>query len=41
MVVREEGMPKYGMPSEYGDLIVTFKVESPDKLTAEQQEAFR
>lgn len=29
-----EGMPKYGMPSEYGDLLVTYKVRNPETLDA-------
>lgn len=30
--IREEGMPKYGTPSDFGDLIVTFNVKTPAKL---------
>lgn len=37
MRIKEEGMPKYGMASERGDLLVTFKVRNPDKLTADQR----
>jgi len=29
-----EGMPKYGMPSDAGDLLVTFFVETPKTLSA-------
>lgn len=29
MRIRDEGMPKYGMASEKGDLLVTFKVRNP------------
>jgi len=32
MRISEEGMPKYGSPSEYGDLIVTFNVKNPVSL---------
>lgn len=37
MRIKDEGMPKYGMASEKGDLLVTFKVRNPDTLTAEQR----
>lgn len=30
--MRDEGMPKYGMTSEAGDLYVTVNVNSPIKL---------
>ena len=30
-------MPKYGMPSDYGDLLVTYKVRNPEKLDAGQR----
>jgi len=30
--IKGEGMPKYGTPSEFGDLIVTYKVINPDSL---------
>ena len=30
--IKEEGMPKYGMPSDFGDLVVTFNVKTPTKL---------
>lgn len=30
--IKGEGMPKYGTPSEYGDLIITYKVKNPEKL---------
>jgi len=32
MRIQEEGMPKYGMASEKGDLLITFKVRNPTKL---------
>ena len=32
MKIPEEGMPKYGMSSEFGDLLVTLNVKSPEKL---------
>lgn len=31
--IREEGMPIYEYPSDYGDLIVTYEVVMPEKLT--------
>lgn len=31
-----EGMPKHGQGSEFGDLFVTYNVQFPEKLTAEQ-----
>ena len=34
MRISEEGMPKYGMASEKGDLFVTFKVRNPKSLNA-------
>lgn len=30
--IKGEGMPKYGTPSDFGDLIVTYKVKNPEKL---------
>jgi DnaJ-class molecular chaperone len=38
MKIKEEGMPKYGSPSDFGDLFVTFKVKSPTKLDSDQKE---
>ena len=37
MRITDEGMPKYGMSSEYGDLIVTFNIALPDKLDEGQK----
>jgi DnaJ-related protein SCJ1 len=37
-VLSEEGMPKYGAPSDYGDLFVGFNVENPKTLTEDQRE---
>ena len=37
MRIKEEGMPKYGMASEFGDLLVKFNVQSPETLTEEQR----
>jgi len=37
MRIPDEGMPKYGMASERGDLLVTFKIRNPETLTAEQK----
>jgi len=34
MRISEEGMPKYGMASEKGDLFITFKVRNPVKLSS-------
>lgn len=34
-------MPLYDYPSDYGDLIVTYNVKLPEKLTDEQKEIFR
>ena len=36
-----EGMPIYERASDKGDLIVTYEVELPKKLTDEQKEMFR
>lgn len=33
MRISEEGMPKYGMNSDAGDLLVTFKVINPTNLS--------
>lgn len=41
MRIREEGMPKYGMASEKGDLMVTFKIRNPEILTQEQKTKLR
>lgn len=35
-----EGMPRHHVPSEHGDLYVTFNVELPQSLTPEQRELF-
>ncbi len=37
MKVTEEGMPKFGSPSEFGDLYVTFKVKNPVSLSDGQR----
>ena len=37
MKIVEEGMPKYGSPSDFGDLFVTFKVKSPTELNTHQK----
>jgi DnaJ-class molecular chaperone len=34
-------MPKYGMSSESGDLIVTFNVNLPEKLDENQKEQLK
>eukprot|EP01061_Rhynchopus_euleeides_P020205 TRINITY_DN32944_c0_g2_i1.p1 TRINITY_DN32944_c0_g2~~TRINITY_DN32944_c0_g2_i1.p1 ORF type:complete len:374 (+),score=169.68 TRINITY_DN32944_c0_g2_i1:127-1122(+) len=41
MTLEGEGMPKHHVPSDKGDLIVTFTVTFPTKLTDEQKEAFK
>ena len=41
MKIEDEGMPKYGMPSDYGKLYVTFNVECPKQLSSEQRERLR
>ena len=33
----DEGMPKYGMPSESGDLFVSYKIKNPDVLNEGQK----
>lgn len=33
-----EGMPVYEMSSDHGDLIITYQVELPQKLTQEQKD---
>ena len=40
-IVKGEGMPKYGSPSDFGDLIVTFKVKSPESLDFGQKAAIK
>lgn len=35
--IPEEGMPIHNVPSETGELIVTFQVELPEELTSEQR----
>lgn len=37
-IVKGEGMPKHGVPSETGDLKIQMKVKFPKKLTPEQAE---
>lgn len=41
VVIRGEGMPRDGVPSEKGDLTVTLTFELPDRLTAQQAEAVK
>ena len=33
--IKGEGMPVYEYPSDYGDLVITYKVKFPDTLTNE------
>jgi DnaJ-class molecular chaperone len=39
--IQGEGMPHHDMPSNKGDLYVTFLVDLPNKLTPEQEELVR
>lgn len=39
-MIKDEGMPKYGMPSSRGNLFVHFHIEFPKKLTDEQKKGF-
>ena len=39
--IEDEGMPKYGMPSESGDLLVTYKIKNPDVLSEGQNILFK
>lgn len=39
--IPDEGMPKYGMPSDFGDMFVTFSVESPKTLNEVQQQRLK
>mmetsp|Transcript_11086 Transcript_11086/g.18575 ORF Transcript_11086/g.18575 Transcript_11086/m.18575 type:complete len:114 (-) Transcript_11086:54-395(-) len=39
--IADEGMPKYGMPSEFGDLLVTYKVQNPETLDERQRALFK
>eukprot|EP00755_Sulcionema_specki_P021953 Sspe_Gene.75332::Locus_47074_Transcript_1_1_Confidence_1.000_Length_1198::g.75332::m.75332/K09517/DNAJB11; DnaJ homolog subfamily B member 11 len=41
MTLTGEGMPKHHVPSEKGDLIVTFEVKFPTRVTPEQAEQFK
>eukprot|EP00992_Anisonema_acinus_P001847 TRINITY_DN10553_c0_g1_i3.p1 TRINITY_DN10553_c0_g1~~TRINITY_DN10553_c0_g1_i3.p1 ORF type:complete len:359 (+),score=96.37 TRINITY_DN10553_c0_g1_i3:65-1141(+) len=41
MVIRGEGMPRHNVPSEKGDLKITFHVNFPKKITAAQAAEFR
>eukprot|EP01065_Artemidia_motanka_P026109 TRINITY_DN31017_c0_g1_i1.p2 TRINITY_DN31017_c0_g1~~TRINITY_DN31017_c0_g1_i1.p2 ORF type:complete len:365 (+),score=114.17 TRINITY_DN31017_c0_g1_i1:65-1159(+) len=41
LVLPGEGMPKHNVPSELGDLTVTFEVRFPHKLSEEQKDGFR
>jgi DnaJ-related protein SCJ1 len=37
----DEGMPKYGMPSENGDLLVTYRIKNPEILDDGQKTMLR
>ena len=39
--LRGEGMPVHGVPSEFGDLLVTLHVDFPTALSARQAELVR
>lgn len=41
MRIEGEGMPKFGMPSDAGDLLVTFNIANPSKLTSGQKVLFK
>eukprot|EP00906_Rhabdomonas_costata_P024958 RCo035774 len=41
MTIRDEGMPKHNVPSERGNLVITFEVEFPRAITEEQAAAFK
>lgn len=41
MTMRGEGMPKHNVPSEKGNLYITFEVKFPKALTPQQAAAFR
>ena len=41
VVVQNEGMPKFQIPSEKGNLYVTIKIQLPNRLTAAQKEVFQ
>ena len=36
-----EGMPKYGSPSEFGDLLIEFTVKLPSTLNSEQIQSYK
>eukprot|EP01012_Entosiphon_sulcatum_P059960 TRINITY_DN84636_c0_g1_i1.p1 TRINITY_DN84636_c0_g1~~TRINITY_DN84636_c0_g1_i1.p1 ORF type:complete len:377 (+),score=73.33 TRINITY_DN84636_c0_g1_i1:30-1133(+) len=40
-VLQEEGMPRHNVPSEKGKLVVTFEVQFPKTVTADQVSKFR
>lgn len=37
--IRGEGMPVYEYPTDKGDLIITYQVDLPEKLSQEQKES--
>ena len=41
MLLRGEGMPKYGHPTEFGDLLVEFIVRLPTGLNSEQIQNYK
>uniref|UniRef100_A0A6B2L851 J domain-containing protein n=1 Tax=Arcella intermedia TaxID=1963864 RepID=A0A6B2L851_9EUKA len=41
MVIKGEGMPHYGFPTQKGDLIITFTIQFPNSLTEEQKVGFQ
>ena len=41
MLLKGEGMPKYGHPTEFGDLLVEFIVRLPTSLNSQQIENYR
>lgn len=40
-IIRDEGMPKYGMTSDFGNLTVIYKVRFPETLTESQRYMFK
>lgn len=39
--LKGKGMPKYGAPKQYGDLLVTLKIDLPKKLSQEEKDLFK
>ena len=41
MTLKNEGMPKHNVPSEVGELVITFEVVFPRTISAEQRDGFQ